>query len=366
MSSQTYEDYWVLTLEYTDFNNEKFLKTLKICVNFIDKNANIPYSAEKYKVLQEEVLAEVPKSSSDIKNQLASTRKAINQLVKLGFINTYLNSYNPETLEYLKARTNRKRQSILSKIIYRYASFNCSVSETSNLHQLNFLIKTLVELGKLSREEIIALMLVDIEKVQKGYLDETEIKNYVTKANQINFLERKYNQIQYLINILNKLDDIVFVENTLYFEDDAKNIFGDDFKGEKRIRDPYLHRIYKNQLKDESKTFFGDEKCMVEKLAYPVLIASHIKPFIIAEENEAYDPENGILLSRNLDALFDLGYITFEHSGKITCAKELSDEIKESLKKYTLSKDFLTDKRKNYLDFHKQNVFEKKHQKAKK
>lgn len=93
MNNQTYEDYWKLTLEYTDFNNQKFLATLKICVEFIDKNFQIPYSAEKYKNLQLEVLKNVPKYSADVENQLASTRKAINQLVKLGFINTQLVSY---------------------------------------------------------------------------------------------------------------------------------------------------------------------------------------------------------------------------------------------------------------------------------
>jgi putative restriction endonuclease len=31
---------------------------------------------------------------------------------------------------------------------------------------------------------------------------------------------------------------------------------------------------------------------MVERLDYPSLVASHIKPFIVSEENEAYDPNN--------------------------------------------------------------------------
>ena len=35
----------------------------------------------------------------------------------------------------------------------------------------------------------------------------------------------------------------------------------------------------------------------VGKLAYPVLIASHIKPFIQSDETEAYDPNNGLLLA---------------------------------------------------------------------
>jgi predicted restriction endonuclease len=44
---------------------------------------------------------------------------------------------------------------------------------------------------------------------------------------------------------------------------------------------------------------------MLEKLSYPSLVASHIKPFIKSDDFEAYDPNNGILLSRNMDILFD-------------------------------------------------------------
>ena len=51
------------------------------------------------------------------------------------------------------------------------------------------------------------------------------------------------------------------------------------------------------QLKEESEDFFGDTKCMLEKLSYPVLVASHIKPFIQSNEKEAYDSNNGLLLS---------------------------------------------------------------------
>jgi hypothetical protein len=31
---------------------------------------------------------------------------------------------------------------------------------------------------------------------------------------------------------------------------------------------------------------------MVEELSYPSLVASHIKPFIDSDKNEAYDPDN--------------------------------------------------------------------------
>lgn len=67
-------------------------------------------------------------------------------------------------------------------------------------------------------------------------------------------------------------------------------------------------------------------KCAVtgfDKL--PILIASHILPWSIADDNERLDVHNGILLSPTYDALFDRKLITFENNGKIV----LSNQIEE-------------------------------------
>lgn len=353
MKQQNYEDYWSLTLAFTDFNGTKFRNVLQSCVDFIDKFKNEAYSEEKYSRLQKEIQAFA-------KIDLISIRKAINQLVKLGFIESLLLGYHKDCLLYLNSKSNRKRNSVLSKIIYTKSCFNRSITNDSNIQQINFLIKTLVENGKLSKSEIIALMLVDIANIEKGYLDNHELKVYESIAQKNGFITRKYNQVSYLYNILNKLDDIVFVNNELYFTEDAKQIFGENLEVTHKKRDPYLHLLFKNQLKDESFEFYKSEKCMVEKLAFPVLIASHIKPFIKSNDFEAYDPNNGILLSRNMDSLFDLGYISFENSGKIIVTQKLSMDVINHLKSYTLAVDFLNENRKKYLDFHRKEVFEKR------
>ena len=353
MSDQNYEDYWSLTLAFTDYNGDKFLNSLKICIDFIEKNKREVYSEDKYSRLQLEV-----QEYSQI--DLISVRKAINQLVKMGFINSFLASYNPDSINYLNAKTNRKRQSLLSKIVYSSSSFNRSVKNESNLHQLNFLIKTLVENGSISRIEIIALMLVDIASVEKGFLSKEELKQYVNKAIEIGFVERKYNQVGYLFNLLNKLDDIKFVQDELYLTEDAKNIFGDELLEERKLRDPYLHRLYKNQLQEESLSIYGGTKCMIEKLAFPVLIASHIKPFIKSSTEEAYDANNGLLLSKNIDSLFDLGYITFDNKGVILFSLKLPKDVISYVSNYKLDEVLLNNKRIEYLDYHRQNVFEKR------
>lgn len=348
--NQVYEKYWSITLEYTDINGERFIGTLKIIVDHIDKNKG-KYSKEIYQELQEKIYEKYPK------RDYASVRKSINQFVKLGFINYKLKSYSKDCKTFLEARTSRKRKTIFSKIVYQNSSFDRDITKKSDKREINFLLKTLEEVGNLSKEDIVALMTQEIEKYPKGYLTEEELLKAKQNAEEIRFLERKYNQVSHFRTVLAKLDDIVFVSGKLYFEDDAKVIFGEDLKEEIKTRDNYLHRLYKNQLKEESEEKEGEIMCMVELLDYPSLVASHIKPFIKSNEDEAYDPENGLLLSRNMDILFDQGYITFSNEGKIILSKRLSQDLREFLKDYTLKKTYLTPKRLSFLKYHRENVF---------
>ena len=346
MANQFYEEYWKLTNAFTDFNGRKFIDTLAVCINFIDDYEQETYSEEKYSRLQDEIHKVNPINKISI-------RKSINQLVKMGFINSFLVSYHSQAKEYIDSRTNKKRETLLSKIVYSNSSFNRAINNESSVKQINFLIQTLIEKGKLSKEEIIALMLVDIISYNKPYISAGELQVYVKEAKDIGFIERKYNQIGYLYNLLGKLDDLVFVGEELYFKEDAKQIFGEDLVITTKKRDPYLHRLYKNQLQEECEEIYGNSMCVLEKLSYPVLIASHIKPFIESDDNEAYDPYNGLLLSRTIDSLFDLKYISFTDDGKMLFSNRISEDVKEFWKDYKIENTILNEKRKRYLSYHR-------------
>lgn len=352
MTEQNYEDYWKLTLAYTDINGTKFCDTLKAIIDFIDTNYQKEQNKEYYNALQEYV--------SSINGLYdTSLRKSINQFVKLGFVNN-LKSYNQESIEYLNAKTNRKRQSIFSKIVYKYSSFNSSITEYSTQKEMNFLLKTLEEVGKLTKENIIGLMNIDIVSYQEGYVNLQQLLYHTNIALKNGFIQRKYNQVGYLFNLLVRLDDVVFVHDVLYFEEDAKVIFGEDLKQETKKRDGYLHRIYKNLLKEESEEKLKQTQCMLEKLSYPSLVASHIKPFIqCSNDDEAYDSNNGLLLSRNMDILFDQGYISFNDDGTILYSPQLSQDVTEHLGNYKLDSIFINKNRIYYFDYHRNNVFRK-------
>lgn len=355
---QQYEEYWDFTCEYTDFNGEGFIGTLRICIDFIERYRDEEYSELKYSNLQDEVYEFRPKKD------MGSVRKAINQLVKMGFINWNLISYHDDCDNYLNARTNRKRNFFLSKIVHSNSSLSRSVTKNSNSNEINFLIKTLEENGSLSKLEIIALMQLDIGKESKEYFTKIELTEYVKQVTNGDFIKRKYNQVAFLFGLLKKLDSLFgslsFVKDELYFTEDAERVYGSEVLCPKEGRDQYLHRTYKTQLKKETISVFGSIQCMIDNWSHPVLIASHLKPFIECSDEEAYDPNNGLLLSRNLDSLVDLGYITFGDDGEIICSNKLAKEISGSLRNCKLDEKLLTDERKIYFDYHRKNVFEKK------
>lgn len=346
MSQQKYENYWKFTNAFTNYNGNKFLDTLTVCVNFIDDNITEEYSENKYSRLQLQV-----KNVNPI--NLISIRKSINQLVKMGFINSFLVSYHPLVKEYLKSKTNKKRTLLLSKISYSNFSANRAVNIENKINHLSFLIKTLVEYGNLSKDQVTGLMLVDLSAYKDNFITKKDINHYTELAIKIDFYNRKHNQVDYFWNLLGKLDDLVIVDSKLYFEEDAKRIFGDELKVESKKRDPYLHRLYKNLLQDECEDIYGNSMCVLEKLSYPVLIASHIKPFIDSNENEAYDPNNGLLLSRTIDSLFDLKYISFSDEGEMLFSSRISEDVKEFWKEYKLENTILSTERKNYLAYHR-------------
>lgn len=54
-----------------------------------------------------------------------------------------------------------------------------------------------------------------------------------------------------------------------------------------------------------------------------LLVASHTKPWSECDVREAIDPYNGLLLSPNLDAAFDNGYVSFTDTGEVLISRAL-------------------------------------------
>ena len=88
----------------------------------------------------------------------------------------------------------------------------------------------------------------------------------------------------------------------------------------------------------------------------PLLRASHIKPWKDSTDKERLDPSNGFLLTPNLDAAFDQGFITFNEKGKIKISEGFKDKatdfgIKDEM---FITLDYSHEK---YLRYHRRHVY---------
>lgn len=88
------------------------------------------------------------------------------------------------------------------------------------------------------------------------------------------------------------------------------------------------------------------------------LVASHIKPWRDADNNERLDGHNGLLLSPHVDKLFDLGYISFRNNHSVLVSDSSVEKVLErwgiDLKK--ACGDF-NNNQNRYLEYHQKNIF---------
>jgi hypothetical protein len=87
-----------------------------------------------------------------------------------------------------------------------------------------------------------------------------------------------------------------------------------------------------------------------------ILRASHIQPWRKSEDWERLDPANGLLLTANLDALFDDGLISFDDQGEMLISSRLCQnersllQIGGKLRKAPVANQI------RYLKYHRDNV----------
>jgi len=90
-----------------------------------------------------------------------------------------------------------------------------------------------------------------------------------------------------------------------------------------------------------------------------ILRASHIKPWRYSDNQERLDVYNGLLLTPNLDLLFDKGFISFKENGEIIISKKMNTDnilrlgVAHDMKITTQKQHF------SYLKWHRKNIFKK-------
>lgn len=104
-----------------------------------------------------------------------------------------------------------------------------------------------------------------------------------------------------------------------------------------------------------------ERECRVTKINNPaLLIASHIKPWRHSNNNERLDAQNGLMLSPDVDHLFDHGFISFAQDGQllISPVTERSDIEKMGIiAEPNKHCGRFTNSQNDYLEFHRNNIF---------
>tara|TARA_B100000676_G_C18061317_1_gene837965 strand:- start:18 stop:1133 length:1116 start_codon:yes stop_codon:yes gene_type:complete len=357
-SIEIYEDYWSLTVGHTDYftKDTPSFKVLELLNEFVNNNNNFLKRGDpRYNDLQKKVLMISPKNAGTQASKEQSIRKEINQFVKIGFLEPGLVEKHFLTQKFLEAGTIKKKQRIFSQVLKDRAKFKCSVTDSEDTrNHMQFFLRTLEEVGKMNlKDDVQGLMMCDISKIKKGFLTREELNSFITKSQDINLLDRKYNQHTYLKNFLKKMIDLKEINDEVYFIEDANDIFKNIDLHE--VRDTYQHRLWVNELKE-----VAHNKCMVDRLSSRGT-GSHIKPWKDCRdqgtiEKEAWDINNGVYLNKKLDDLFDNGLISFDQNGWIIIndkTNNFDDEEKKSLKNQRLHEDFINPERLKYLEYHR-------------
>jgi putative restriction endonuclease len=104
-----------------------------------------------------------------------------------------------------------------------------------------------------------------------------------------------------------------------------------------------------------------EKACRVTRVDRPEhLIASHIRPWRHSENDQRLDPENGLMLTPNIDHLFDRGFITFESGGRLVVSPT-ADRV--SLIRLGVDPDARIDAgnfssgQKRHLEYHRDEIF---------
>lgn len=368
---EVYENYWKFTAAHLDITGTKFNNCLNVIVRFIDKNRDeLKENAQNsssfaasalYKTLQKQI---VDISGFRGNDATLSARKVINQFVKIGFVNPLLSGYHPLVKAFILETNKEKKEVLFSKIFYECSSLASDATlDNRNLKHVNFLLKTLDINGSLNKNDIMALMVTDISNYSKGYLTREELDMQYQYAKICEFDERKYNQIAHLIGYLKRFVDLKYDKNEEKFWFANDSLIADKDFDESYTRDGVRHRIYKEELKQESKSIYGAAVCYLDKKPYISLIASHIKPCVDClkqhREDQAYDVNNGLLLSPTADSYFDKKDISFAEDGTVLIGKNVADAVRVDFEKMKLDECVLNERRKRYLEYHR-HLFEQK------
>jgi len=102
-------------------------------------------------------------------------------------------------------------------------------------------------------------------------------------------------------------------------------------------------------------------RCAVTGLTCAELLrASHIQPWKSSSARQRLDPNNGLLLTAHIDALFDKGLIAFDDQGNMLLSSRIKKAECAQLNLPTSLRHPPSDATKAYLKYHREFIFDGK------
>ena len=205
-----------------------------------------------------------------------------------------------------------------------------------------------------------------VEKIRSKY-KKVDSKPLIQVRTIINSVSKKDNEGKLFGEVLNAVRvvktyyDYVMTLNSTNFKAMAESIDQEiselQLKGETKeaiVKLRVNQNTFRNLLLDKF------EHCALCKVNQPeLLVASHIKPWKDSSPEEKLDRDNGLLMCPGHDQLFDRGLISFDDNGNILISSHLTEESRESLGIKDDLKIQLSERNKEYLQYHREKIFQK-------
>ena len=363
--NQKYEQYWKYTASHTNFENPKFLDSLKLIIEKIDDDDAYHVEDEKNPSSYEKLVQDlIDLNKFSGKDSGTSARKLINTWLKCGFLKTGLKDYHPKAKHFLSAESKFERDTIRAEIFFEFNQLGASVStpDTCKVNRVKFLVRTLEVNKRLHKEDLAGLMITNPENYPAGYLNKDQLDAQKKLVKKIGFVKRKFNQIGHFKQALKCLDQYIVTDNQyLHFKNDEDEVQVLRSNKGKPVRSQVEQALFRDKLILESMQIIGEgetssrAKCMLTKLPMTKnkMVASHIWAYRSCDVESEYDSNNGLLLGENIDYYFDSGQISFSNQGKVLYKDDIDEEWKKRFNNLTLDIRFMNPERIKFIEIHR-------------
>jgi len=142
--------------------------------------------------------------------------------------------------------------------------------------------------------------------------------------------------------------------------DERNLVLPDTITKDKETTKEIITKVRVGQAQFRKKLILSLKKCPITKIDDSrILNASHIKPWVMSDNQERLDAKNGFLFSPTFDKLFDRGFITFSNNKEIIISSTLAQKNIDRLNIHSGQQfeDLPVIGREEYLEYHRNKIF---------